>query len=262
MKNVTFLKAKGLVHRPPPTTHSTCARELDRGIDRDKAVDAINTFRKELVNGKVQSKNAKFPKEEMAWEKVSDCSYRSSEDEEVGEAIHVVFRPSGGDFKPLDEPVKEALKDWVKRVENGYEDNSVSTCEFLGTYDEFIQVASGLTTDVGCATNPSCSFTENNNDSDEHVEPKKKKIKEKRHIQFTVCKFWPNGESFKKLYVKGKRCHRGWKCAKHGSFCNSDKLCEFGLPGEYWPLISTSTVEDVPSIQVKEASLASSREYS
>ncbi|VDN53956.1 unnamed protein product [Dracunculus medinensis] len=102
--------------------------------------------------------------EEMAWKKVSKCSYGSSDDEEdeVGEAIYILFRPSGGDFKPLDEPVKEALKDWVKRVQNGFEDNNVSICEFLDIYDTFIQVG---------------------------------------------------------------------KCAKHGSFSNNDKLCEFDYPG-------------------------------
>lgn len=35
----------------------------------------------------------------MAWKKVSKCSYGSSDDEEVGEAIYILFRPSGGDFK-------------------------------------------------------------------------------------------------------------------------------------------------------------------
>ncbi|VDN54125.1 unnamed protein product [Dracunculus medinensis] len=217
--------AEGLAHRPPSTTRTPCVGERKLDFDRDKAVDAINTFRKELVNGKFRTKNAKFPKEEMAWKKVSECNYDPPEDEEVGEAIYILFRPSGGDFKPLAEPIHEALKVWVKRVEDGFEDNSLSTCEFFDEYAEFIQVASGLTTDVGCATNPSCSFEENsNNDYDENESLKKKKIREKRHI---------HGESFKKLYVKGKRCHRGRKCAKHGSFCNSDKLCEFDLPGYY-----------------------------
>lgn len=40
----------------------------------------------------------------------------------------------------LDEPIHEALKEWVKRVENCFESDSVSTCEFLDIYDEFIQV--------------------------------------------------------------------------------------------------------------------------
>ncbi|VDN54260.1 unnamed protein product [Dracunculus medinensis] len=222
-------------------TRTPCVGERERGFDRDKAVDAINTFRKELVNGKFRTKNAKFPKgremykmrwncslENMAWEKVSECSYGSSDDEEVGEATHFVFRPANSGFKPLAEPIHEALKVWVKRVEDDFEDNSLSTCEFLGTYDEFIQVASGLTTDIGCAMNPLCSFPDNNNNDDEIEETEdfseKKKIREQRHI---------HGESFKKLYVKGKRCHKGRKCAKNGSFCNSDKLCEFESPGYY-----------------------------
>uniref|UniRef100_A0A0N4URI7 SCP domain-containing protein n=1 Tax=Dracunculus medinensis TaxID=318479 RepID=A0A0N4URI7_DRAME len=162
---------------------------LKRGIDYDKALDAINTFRKELVNERVRSKNTKFPKERLAQEKAS--KYRHG----VSEGIHFVFRPSSDDFKLLDEPVKEALKDWVKRIENGFEDSSVSTYEFLGTYDEFIQVASGLTTDVGCAMKPLCSYPDNNNDDDkiEKIEDfsEKKKIWEQRHIQYIVCKFWP-----------------------------------------------------------------------
>lgn len=42
-------------------------------------------------------------------------------------------------FITLDKPVEDALK-WVKREENCFEGDSVSTCEFLDTYDEFIQV--------------------------------------------------------------------------------------------------------------------------
>ncbi|VDN51776.1 unnamed protein product [Dracunculus medinensis] len=237
--------AEGLAHRPPSTTRRPCVGEWKRDFDRDKAVDAINTFRKELVNGKFRTKNAKFPKgremykmrwnctlEKMAQEKASKCGIGTNgppeeEEEDIGEATHVVFRPANS---ALAEPIHEALKVWVKRVEDGFEDNSLSTCEFFDEYAEFIQVASGLTTDVGCAMNPSCNFTENNNDYDtENIHDlvptkKKKKFKAQRHY---------HGESFKKLYVKGKRCHRGWKCAKHDSSCNSDKLCEFESPGYY-----------------------------
>ncbi|VDN51775.1 unnamed protein product [Dracunculus medinensis] len=70
---------------------------------------------------------------------------------------------------------KDALK-WVKREENCFEGDSVSTCEFLDTYDEFIQIASGLTTDVGYATNPSCILTQ---------EYKDDKAITERNVQYT-----------------------------------------------------------------------------
>ncbi|VDN60967.1 unnamed protein product [Dracunculus medinensis] len=95
----------------------------------------------------------------------------------------------------LDEPIHEALKEWVKRVENCFESDSVSTCEFLDIYDEFIQIASRLTTDISC---PSCIFTRDYKDDNAVREEK---------VQRTICKFWPNGESFKKLCVKGKKLY-------------------------------------------------------
>ncbi|VDN53955.1 unnamed protein product [Dracunculus medinensis] len=52
------------------------------------------------------------------------------------------------------------------------------------------------------------------------------KMDERPTVQYTVCKFWPSGFMFKKLYKKGKQCEAGWPCCRPNSICNKDGLCE------------------------------------
>ncbi|VDN60837.1 unnamed protein product [Dracunculus medinensis] len=153
----------------------------------------------------------------MAQKKVSECKFGSEYNDDIGETIHTSLEPAISN-----KLLEDALKNWLKNIED-YDGDSLSVCEFTNSFYDFAQIASGSTTDIGCATNI-CKFEQDYEGDD---------VVKERKVQFTVCKFWPNVESFKKLYVKGKRCHRGWKCAKHGSFCNSDKLCEFESPGYY-----------------------------
>ncbi|VDN60839.1 unnamed protein product [Dracunculus medinensis] len=154
---------------PVPNKPSRSDKECNDQSSKDsqKILDAMNKFRKELGEGKFLTKDSKFPigKEiyKMRWnctlqalaeQKVRECNFNltGEDSQKIGEATHV-------EYKISNEPVHDALKEWTKRVREFYEGNvNLSTKQFFSALDDFAQVASGLTTDVGCATNNKCEI--------------------------------------------------------------------------------------------------------
>ncbi|VDN60968.1 unnamed protein product [Dracunculus medinensis] len=224
------------VSTTPPSERLECIEpksndKVDLSAYRRKALDAMNKFRAQLVSGNIATASGKLPRgreiwndtlEDLAKKKVDECNFKLTQtnSQNNGEATHVSF-----DIK--DEPIEDAISEWTKRVEQFYNSTSVSTSR-IGSLDDFVQIASGLTVQVGCATNDICqvdyssmqdygTYYDNYDDY---------KTDERPTVQYTVCKFWPSGFMFKKLYKKGKQCKVGWPCRRRNSVCNKDGLCE------------------------------------